>query len=117
MHFAALSIHTRLVEATQQCGHDDLLIAFIDIVKLQDGALPRLKYFWQVKVLDIVEGKAILETIFDTPRQGVDGTRVVRAIAILIAFLFRDGFNGGFEISGPPGSTPLGLGHFAQGTV
>src|SRR5438270_11650862 len=100
MHFAALSVHTCLVEAAQQRGHDDLLIAFIDIVKLQDGTLPRLKYFWQVQVLDIVEGKAILETIFDTPHQGMDGARVVRAIGILIALLFGDGFNGGLEVSG-----------------
>src|SRR5205823_778110 len=115
--FAALGLHARFVETAQDGGDDDLLVALVDVVELQDGALARLEYFGEVQVLEVVEGVAVLETVFDTPGEGMDGAAVVGSLAILVTFLFGDGLDGLLEIGRAPGGAPFGFVDFAQGAV
>src|SRR2546428_4392336 len=68
-------------------------------------------------MLDIVEGKTVLEAVFDTPRQGMNGTGIVGTFAVFITLLLGDSFNGCFEIASSPWRAALGFCHFAEGAV
>src|SRR6185312_16461999 len=114
MYLSALGIHTRFIEAAQQRGDDYLLVALIDFIELQDCALSRLEDLGQIQVLYIIKGEAVDEALLDTPGQGMDSTGIVRAIAVVVAFLFRDGFNGIFQVASSPGRTISALFDLAQ---
>ena len=65
-------------------------------------------------MLDIVEGETVDETLLDTPRQGMYCTGVVGAIAVVITFLFGDGFDGIFQVVSSPGCAVSALFDFTQ---
>src|SRR5712672_4472497 len=109
MYLSALGIHTRFIEATQKCGNDYLLVALVDFVELQYCALSGLEDLLQVKVLCVIEGETVDETLLNTPRQGMHRTGIVRAVAVVITFLFRDSFDGIFQVVSSPGCTVSAL--------
>src|SRR5947209_12957687 len=109
MHFAALRTHTCLIQTTEQRSHDHLLIAFVDLVELQDGTLARFEDFGQIEMLYIIKRETMLKALLDAPVECMDCTGVIGSLAIFIVLLLPDRANGLFQISHCPGRTSLRL--------
>src|ERR1051326_2525927 len=78
MHLAALGIHASFVEATQQCGNNDLLVAVGDYVQLQNGALARLENLIQVQMMIVIEDEVVfLQAAGNLPAQRADRAGVL----------------------------------------
>src|SRR5262252_1830164 len=117
MHFSSFGIHTRFIQATEQGCNDHLLIALINLVELQNSTLSGFEYFWQIKMLHVVKGKAIDKTLIDAPGQCVNSARIVSTFAIIVTFLLRDTSYSYFEISYGPGCVFFSLFDFTQSTA
>ena len=88
LHLALLGVHARVVDAAQQRRHDDLLVALVDLVELEDGALPRLEHLVQVEMWNGSKTMLLLaQPLVDLPVQRRDGAvaAVVAAIVVLAA--------------------------------